>query len=172
VNADRVLHCRIPAALRERIDALARERGETASAWLRAVIGRALDDEPPDARVVADEAAGRGARLDRITIRLRPGDGARLRDRAGARCMKPSTYLAALVRQHVGGAAPLPQPELRALKHALSELSATARLVRAAGDEGHLDVAAVAALAQDVDAIRTAVADLVRRNAESWSGDA
>jgi predicted DNA-binding protein len=172
VNADRVLHCRIPEPLRERIDALARERGETTSTWVRAVLGRALDDVALNPRVVAVEANDRGARLDRITIRLRPGDGARLRHRSNLRSMKPSTYVAALVRRHVGAAPPLPQPELRALKHTLSELAATMRLVRAACGEGQLDASAAAALARDVDAVRAAVADLVRRNAESWSGDA
>ena len=43
-------------------------------------------------------ASPREAATDRITIRLRPGDGVALEARAARRRMKTSTYLAALVR--------------------------------------------------------------------------
>jgi hypothetical protein len=48
-------------------------------------------------------AMDRLAATDRITIRLRPGDGAVIARRAAARGMKASGYLSALVRAHVRG---------------------------------------------------------------------
>jgi len=41
--------------------------------------------------------------LDRITIRLRPGDRLAIRHRAAERRMKDSAHIAALVRGHLAG---------------------------------------------------------------------
>jgi hypothetical protein len=60
---------------------------------------------------------------DRITIRLRPGDGQVIADRAAKRGIKASKYLAALVRGHVARDPPLTTDELVALKTAISVLS-------------------------------------------------
>src|SRR5581483_5319967 len=57
-------------------------------------------------------ASPREAATDRITIRLRPGDGAALKARAARRRMKTSTYLAALVRAHVAADTVLTAKEL------------------------------------------------------------
>lgn len=51
---------------------------------------------------------------DRITIRLRPGDRIALNRRAEARGVRPSRYLAALVRAHVRASPPLTIDELLA----------------------------------------------------------
>src|SRR6185437_14974496 len=56
-------------------------------------------------------ASLREAATDRITIRLRPGDGAALDARAARRRMKTSTYLAALVGSHIAGEAVLTTDE-------------------------------------------------------------
>jgi hypothetical protein len=53
---------------------------------------------------------------DRITIRLRPGDGAALVARAAQRGVKASTYLAALVRAHLGASPILTADELHTVK--------------------------------------------------------
>lgn len=63
------------------------------------------------------------AATDRITIRLRPGDGAVIARRAAARGMKVSGYLSALVRAHVRGNPPLPHAELAALKSSVTALA-------------------------------------------------
>ena len=63
------------------------------------------------------------AATDRITIRLRPGDGAVIARRAAARGMKVSGYLSALVRAHVRGNPPLPDVELAALKSSVTGLA-------------------------------------------------
>ena len=58
-----------------------------------------------------DPAAERVRATDRITIRLRPGDGGVIAGRARARGVKTSTYLAALVRAHLACDPPLTTAE-------------------------------------------------------------
>jgi hypothetical protein len=68
-------------------------------------------------------AMERLAATDRVTIRLRPGDGATITQRAAARGMKVSAYLAALVRAHVQTSPPLPTTELAALRKSVAVLA-------------------------------------------------
>jgi hypothetical protein len=63
------------------------------------------------------------AATDRITIRLRPGDGRAINQRAAQRGMRASTYLAALVRAHVAASPPLTVDELAILKQGVAVLS-------------------------------------------------
>lgn len=84
--------------------AAARELSESALALsaIRAVIGadtRALHSHPSSGRVAA---------TDRLTIRLRPGDGQLIARRAEQRGMRVSAYVAALVRAHVAAQPLLP----------------------------------------------------------------
>ena len=72
---------------------------------------------------VGTDPAHREPASDRITIRLRPGDGQAIADRAAKRGIKASKYLAALVRGHVARDPPLTTDELVALKMAVSVLS-------------------------------------------------
>jgi hypothetical protein len=71
----------------------------------------------------------RQAATDRITIRLRPGDGQAIARRASQRGMKASAYLAALVRTHIVANRPLGAEELVALKQSVASLSTTRRLL-------------------------------------------
>lgn len=66
---------------------------------------------------------------ERITIRLRPGDGGWVARRAAERGMQSSGYIAALVRAHVSRNPPLPADEIRALKRAVSVLAEMGRVV-------------------------------------------
>jgi hypothetical protein len=97
----------------------------------------------PDTRVRA---------TDRITIRLRPGDGGWVARRAAERGMKGSTYIAALVRAHISRHPPLPADEIRALKRAVSVLAEMARILKSKSsvhvtrDDLHHTRAAVAAV--------------------------
>ena len=70
-----------------------------------------------------------GPATDRITIRLRPGDGASIARRAAQRGMKPSAYIAALVRAHVTHSPPWPASELAALKQSVVLLAGLGRLL-------------------------------------------
>jgi hypothetical protein len=117
---------------------------------------------------------------DRITIRLRPGDGPLLRSRAHARGMNYTTYAAALIRAHVRASAPMPVSELAKLEQNLAEVTAIARAMRQiaqATREGmdvdsslRLELAAVLQAAED---LRQTLRELVRANVISWeSGNA
>jgi hypothetical protein len=95
---------------------------------------------------------------DRITIRLRLGDGEAIARRASQRGMKASTYLAALVRVHVAANPPLAAQELSALKRSMVVLAATGRLL-AQGSRAPMD----ATLREDLQRTRAAVSALEQR---------
>lgn len=110
------------AAEKARFRELARCAGMSESALALVVIRTLLDPDgkPPLTTTTATE---RLAATDRITIRLRPGDGATITQRAAARGMKVSAYLAALVRAHVQANPPLPTTELAALRKSVAILA-------------------------------------------------
>ena len=66
---------------------------------------------------------GRRPATDRITIRLRRGDGLAINQRAARRGMKSSTYLAALIRAHVAANPPLTVNEIETLKEGVALLA-------------------------------------------------
>ncbi len=129
----------------------------------------------PDAAPLRESvsAPARGPATDRITIRMRPGDGDSIARRAAQRGMKPSAYLAALVRAHVAMNPPLTANELAALKHSVAVLAGVGRVlgraIRLPSSPGlareelaaHLVRAAVAALEQRTH-------DLARAALISW----
>jgi hypothetical protein len=98
---------------------LARSRGVSESTLALSAIG-ALGQ--PDLSGPVPDAAHSPA-TDRITIRLRPGDGEAIARRASARGMKSSTYLAALVRAHLAADPPLAVRELAELKLSIDLLA-------------------------------------------------
>jgi hypothetical protein len=102
---------------KERFATLARARGLSESALalsaIRAVIATDSGSLDPYATAAPTPAT------DRITIRLRPGDGQAIVRRASQRGMKPSAYLAALVRAHIRVNPPLAADELAALKQSI-----------------------------------------------------
>lgn len=111
---------------------------------------------------------------DRITIRLRPGDGAAVARRASERGMKPSAYLAALVRAHVAANPPLTATELAALKQSIvlaglgTLLARTARNAALSGP-GLEDVRLTLSRTRSaVAAVEQRTHDLVRRALMSW----
>ena len=85
----------------------------------------------PDAKSLWDTEPepALGPATDRITIRLRPGDGLSIARRAAQRGMKPSAYIAALVRAHVAANPPWPANELAALKQSVAVLGSLGRLI-------------------------------------------
>src|SRR6185437_12272972 len=106
---------------------------------------------------------------DRITIRLRPGDGAALEARAARRRMKASTYLAALVRSHIAANMVLTADELDSVKKAVVVLAGVGRLLsriaRCGGQGGLLSPETRQALAQTrivVAAVEQRTRDLAR----------
>ena len=76
-----------------------------------------------------DHAAQRVRATDRITIRLRPGDGGVIARRAKARGVKTATYLAAMTRAHIAADPPLFVHELAALKQSIGVLAGLGTLL-------------------------------------------
>lgn len=110
------------AAEKARFRSLAMRAGMSESA-LALVAIRSLLDPDGKAPQAMTSAMERLAASDRVTIRLRPGDGATIARRAAARGMKASAYLAALVRAHLHTNPPLPAAELTALKESVVALA-------------------------------------------------
>ena len=105
-----------------RLRALALRSGMSESA-LALVAIRSLLEPDTIATATTTIPNERLAATDRITIRLRPGDGEAIARRAAARGMKASGYLSALVRAHVHGNPPLPHAELATLKSSVTVLA-------------------------------------------------
>src|ERR1700683_4364725 len=94
---------------------LARSRGVSESHLALSAIRSVKDSGSPDPYATGP----RSPATDRITIRLRPGDGEAIARRASERGMKPSAYLAALVRADLAVNPPLDAHELAALKQSI-----------------------------------------------------
>ncbi len=88
--------------------AVAAKRQISESTLALIAIRALLDSDIPD--LPANRSSGPA--VDRITIRLRPGDRLAIRQRAAERRMKDSAYIAALVRGHVVANPPLATREL------------------------------------------------------------
>lgn len=155
-----------------RFRALALRSGISESALALVAIRNLLG---PDAKTSETTASSmeRLAATDRITIRLRPGDGAVIARRAAARGMKVSGYLSALVRAHVRRNPPLPQAELAALKSSVTVLAGLgqvfARLARSSaltdmdGEALRKDIAQARVVLAGLDRVRSGSAQLSRR---------
>jgi hypothetical protein len=141
---------------------LAASRGVSESALavmtLRALLATSGSPAPE-----TSGASQRRPATDRITIRLRPGDGAAVNARAARRRTKASTYVAALVRAHLAANPPLLADELAAFKEAAAHLSgiggALALIARRGAQGGPLPPDLREELAQT----RAAIAVLERR---------
>jgi hypothetical protein len=104
-----------------------------------------------------------GPALDRLTIRLRPGDRLAIRHRAAERRMKDSAYIAALVRGHVAANPPLTTHELAEFKAAVSILAAFGRILARTAREAAQAGVLPRDLQQDLTRSRALVADVERR---------
>src|SRR5213082_2160367 len=88
---------RASAAEKTRFATLAHAAGISESGLALMAIRAFVDeDDRTQGPAAHDPAAERVRATDRITIRLRPGDGAVIARRAAERGMKTSTYLAAM----------------------------------------------------------------------------
>ena len=149
--------------------ALAASRGLSESRLLGLLIDSVLERNAVDP--AGDEHHGETGEGDRITVRLRPGDGQLLRLRAQRRGMKYTTYAAALIRAHVRVDPPMPLEELARLDRGLAQISALGRrLHQIAGavskrqcvDPGlRVELAAVR---QAVEELRQTLREVVRIN--------
>jgi hypothetical protein len=139
--------------------AVAAQRQVSESALALIAIRALLDSDVPD---MPSNPSSNGPALDRITIRLRPGDRLGVRQRAADRRMKDSAYIAALVRGHVAANPPLATHELAAFKLAVSTLAAFGRLLaRTAREAAQADLLPPD-LQQDLSRSRALVSDAER----------
>ena len=157
--------------------ALALSRGLSESKLLGLLIDSVLERNP--IHEAGDEPHREAEEGDRITLRLRPGDGQWLRVRAQRRGMKYTSYAAALIRANVRANPPMPLEELASLERSLGEVSAIGRRLNQIADavrEGQ-DVdsglrADLAAVLKVVEELRQTLRQVVKANRISWeSGD-
>jgi hypothetical protein len=141
---------------------LARSRGGSESTLALSTIRSIEDSGCFDPYATGPRAPA----TDRITIRLRPGDGQAITRRAAERGMKPSGYLAALVRAHLGANAPLSSSELKALKQSVAVLAALGTLLAQTARNPALSGPALEDVRQTVSRTRAAVAALEQRTQE------
>ena len=158
--------------------ALALSRGLSESRLLGLLIDSVLERNAIEP--AGDERCGNVGEGDRITLRLRPGDGKWLRLRAQQRGMKYTTYAAALIRAHVRIDPPMPLDELARLERGLAEISAIGRrlnqIAGALSETQSVDPGLsveLAAVLHAVEELRQALREVVRVNRISWeSADA
>jgi hypothetical protein len=118
-----------------------------------------LDSDTPD--LPANRSSGPA--VDRITIRLRPGDRLAIRQRAAQRRMKDSAYIAGLVRGHVAANPPRATHELGAFKLAVSAMAAFSRILARTAREAAQAGVLTRDLQQDLSRTRALVADVEQR---------
>ena len=161
------------AEKKSRFAALAASRGLSQSKLLGLLIDAVLVRNPIEAPAEGDwGGAGRG---DKVSLRLRPGDGRLLRLRAQAREMKYTTYAAVLIRAHLRAHPPMPQGELAKLECSLAEVSAVAeslgQIARAMTQEERDDPACgleLSAIVPAVERLWRQMREVVKANVLSW----
>ena len=146
---------------KQRFVVLARSRGLSESVLALAAIRAVIET---DSGCLDPYATGpRPPATDRITIRLRPGDGQAIVRRAAQRGMRPSAYLAALVRAHVAVNPPLAVDELAALKHGIAVLAGLGTLLARSARNPALSGPALDDSQRNLSRTRTAIAALEQR---------
>jgi len=161
------------AEAKARFSALAASRGLSESKLLGLVIDALLTRNPIDAG-----AEQQAAKADRISVRLRPGDGTRLRERARARGMSYTTYAAVLIRSHLFTNPPMPLKELNRLEGGLAQVSAIAgslrQIAQVARHREELDpelASQLAAVLPAVEGLWQQMRELTKANVLSWESD-
>jgi uncharacterized protein (UPF0548 family) len=149
-------------AEKERFAQVAASSGISESALALIAIRDLLESNGPLASTTAPES-GRQPATDRITIRLRPGDGRAINKRAAQRGMRASSYLAALVRAHVAASPPLTVDELAILKQGVAVLASLGRVLSHISRNAAQDGTLSPDLQKHLGQTRAVVAALERR---------
>jgi hypothetical protein len=140
--------------------AVAAQRQISESTLALIAIRALLDSQSPD---LPPNPSSGGPALDRITIRLRPGDRLAIRHRAAERRMKDSGYIAALVRGHVAANPPLTTHELAGFKAGVSVLAGFGRLLARTAREAARTGVLTRDLQQELSRSRALVSEVERR---------
>jgi predicted DNA binding CopG/RHH family protein len=159
---------------KERFAAVARHQGLSDSALLKRLVDLMLQSASA-AEVGTPGGAERASRDSRLTVRIRPDDQLRLRDRAAARGMAAASYVSVLTRSHLRSLAPLPKAEWLMLEKSVTELGKLGRninqITRAANrgerisDPGSSQFRAMLTICE---ALRVNTKKLLHANAKSW----
>ena len=175
-----VIGTRVPAETRTRFAALAARHQLTEAGLLAKLVDEVLRTNAPSTTVPSSTHAPRASdtgRLseDRITLRLRAGDRALIAERAELRGMKPGSYLAMLIHNHVRSPMVLPPKELAQIKVTCAHLAALGRQFRMFGLPNNVtppqasEICDALSLARRVvEQAREATAAIVQRNLISW----
>jgi hypothetical protein len=162
----------IDADTKRRFATAATRQGLSESALLKRLVEQMLATGSEGAVAPVATPDPRDAR---VTVRLVPDDRALLRERAAARTMPAATYVSTLVRAHLRQLAPLPGPELSALRSTVNELAALgrnlnvmARLLQQDRREVVPGRNEVYAMVKICELLWDRVRDLIKANLVSW----
>lgn len=166
----------VPPAHRERFTALAAARGVSVSKLLATLVWGAVKENPA-AKIKRLTAAAQDeqAPAEKYTVRLMGADAARLEERAQARAVTASGYVALVLRAHLRANPPMPYGEFQQLKRVLSELiGVRAAMTQIASGEGSMKELekllrdSVIKLLPALKRIRDDVQKVLEVNARSW----
>jgi hypothetical protein len=169
-----VIGTRATCETKARFAALAGSQGLSEAAFLALVIDKVLAQNGSIDSLSRENGTAVARSVDRITLRLRPGDRALADARASGRRMKTASYLSMLIRTHVRGGPAMPPAELDVLKAVAGHLGAIHRQLRlvGAGSAAAVPRSVPEALLKEVgrlvEDVRESVAGVVRANLISW----
>ena len=164
---------RVTPEMKALLRVLAEREQKTESALVRELLEVVLRTSAVSGMPRLDEKP-RPNRDIRLYVRLDPSDRLLLKERAAARSVPAATYVAALVRSHLRGIAPLLNEERHALDRVVAELTAVGRnlnqmaraLNRGQGAAPRRDD--VQAMLRVCGALRDHVKALLAANDKSW----
>ncbi|WP_244164341.1 hypothetical protein [Variovorax atrisoli] len=175
-----VIGARVSAETRTRFAALAACHQLTEAGLLAQLVDEVLRTNVPMSYASESTQTPRASgsdclAQDRITLRLRAGDRALIAERAELRGMKPGSYLAMLIHNHVHSPMVLPAKELAHIKVTCAQLAALGRQFRMFGLPNSVtppqasEICDALSLARRVvEQAREATATIVQRNLISW----
>lgn len=159
---------------KQRFGVLAEGLGLSESALLKRSVQLMLQSTDARTAVVLERPA-KVPRDLRLYVRLRAEDHLLLKERAGARGMASATYVAALVRAHLHGVAPLPDRELAELRGAVAAVGVVGRNLNQIARVANLGLPTSGPTREDLRALLRALERLrdhfkaaLKANAESW----
>lgn len=166
----------VSAAQRERFTELAAARGVSVSHLLARLVDTALAETPAEkVRRLSLAALEERAPAEKYTVRLLGTDAAHLEQRAYARSLTASGYVAHVLRAHLRADPPMPYTEFQELKRVVNELAgirgALAQLL-----DANRTVPIETSLSQNVlrllpalKQLREKIQDTLIANSKSWA---
>lgn len=172
--ADAHISFRVTSETRARLQSLAALQGITDSAFLRQVLYLALRGSEPIEGPAPPPADPVGR--NRLSVCLSGDDRRLVKERAAARGMASTTYVALVLRAHLSGNAPIPKAEYQLLRQSVHELTAVGRnlnqIARALNLGGNATLPGrtdVFAMIKVAEALRDHFKGLLKANEASWS---